>query len=175
MRKKTWTRIQSGQLRDPFVLLACGFGSGLAPRMPGTVGTLPGVAFVLLLWNVPLVWRIGVVIALCALGIWLCGIAARRLGVHDHPNIVLDEIAGFALVFLFVPTADISSLATQIQFLLVGFVFFRVLDIWKPWPVSVVDRHLPGGWGIMLDDLLVGAITGIILWFASHYAILPVN
>jgi phosphatidylglycerophosphatase A len=138
---------------NPVLILAFGFGSGLAPRAPGTAGTLVAVA--LYLWFSlygPVVYLV-LVAGVCAAGIWICGSASRQLGVHDHPGIVWDEFAGF-LVTMTVAPAGWTWVAT-------GFVLFRLFDIWKPWPISWADRQLGGGFGIMLDDLLAGVLAAV--------------
>lgn len=151
--------------RDPLLWLAFGLGTGLAPRAPGTAGTLLGVLLHMgLLWLPPLL-HYGVVAVVVLAGIGLSGYAARCLGVHDHPGIVWDEIAGFVLAMCFAPSGW--------QFLLAGFVLFRLFDIVKPWPIRWIDRRVHGGVGIMLDDLLAGMFTGVLLWLMNYYAILP--
>ncbi|MBK1691583.1 phosphatidylglycerophosphatase A family protein [Ectothiorhodospira mobilis] len=136
-------------LRDPVHLLAFGLGSGLSPRAPGTAGTLAAVPlFLLMLQGLPL-WAYLLVTALAALaGIGLCGESARRLGVHDHPGIVWDEFVGLWITLIAVPAGW--------SWILAGFVLFRLFDILKPWPIGWLDRHLGGGIGIMLDDVLAG-------------------
>ncbi|MDD4966792.1 phosphatidylglycerophosphatase A family protein [Halothiobacillus sp.] len=141
--------------RDPVLWLAFGFGSGLAPKAPGTFGTLPGVA---------LAWLIGMLAAslavpagyltaaavflLTPIGVFLCGRASEKLGVHDHGGIVFDEIVGVLIPFILIPVTPLN--------LLWGFLAFRVFDVIKPWPISWLDRHVSGGLGIMVDDLLAG-------------------
>jgi phosphatidylglycerophosphatase A len=136
-----------GTLRDPVHFLAFGFGAGLLPRAPGTWGSLVGLAAAWWLLDLPLPWRIGVVLAVIGAGIWICGESARRLGRHDDQRIVFDEIAGVLVTALAVTEKSLVSLALV-------FVFFRVFDIWKPWPIRDVDHSLKGGLGIMLDDLI---------------------
>ena len=138
-------------LADPAVLLACGLGAGLAPRAPGTAGTLLGVVLWLALAGTPLAVYLGAVALLFAAGVWLCGRAARRLGVHDHPGVVLDEIVGYLVAMIAVP-------ATW-QWAAAGFVLFRLFDIWKPWPIAVADTKVTGGLGVMLDDVLAALYT----------------
>ena len=125
-----------------------GFGSGLAPRAPGTVGTLCAVPLYLLLANLPLAQYTFCVLAAVVAGIFICSKASRELGVHDHPGIVWDEFAGFWLCMWAVPVGPVS--------LLLGFAVFRLLDIAKPWPISWCDKHVHGGLGIMLDDVVAG-------------------
>lgn len=126
--------------------LALGFGSGLAPKAPGTFGTLVALPLVWLLSVAGTVWFIGFLVLGTLLGIYVCGKAAADVGEHDHGAIVWDEIIGFTLTMLFVPISFVS--------LLIGFVLFRFFDIVKPWPIRWFDQRVQGGLGIMLDDLL---------------------
>jgi phosphatidylglycerophosphatase A len=136
-----------GTLRDPVHFVAFGFGAGLAPYAPGTFGSVVGLVAAWWLLELPLVARVVVVLAVIASGIWICGESARRLGRHDDQRIVLDEIAGVLL------TSLALGEKTVLGFALV-FVFFRIFDILKPWPIRDVDHSLHGGLGIMLDDLI---------------------
>lgn len=133
---------------DPVHFLAFGFGSGLAPVAPGTAGTVVGVVADLLLRTAGVEWslRLLIAIAVSVLGIWICGASARKLGEHDHPGIVWDEIAGVMLVLAATPGGW--------RGVLIGFVLFRMFDILKPWPIREIDRRVAGGIGIMLDDIL---------------------
>ncbi|MEM7281728.1 MAG: phosphatidylglycerophosphatase A [Pseudomonadota bacterium] len=142
---------------DPVHLLAFGFGTGLSPKAPGTVGTLVGILIQLnYMWfEVGFELRVVIVVAIALSGVWLCGQSAKRLGVHDHPGIVWDEIAGFLLAVLFVPD--------QWAWIVAAFVLFRFFDIAKPWPIGPVDKKVSGGLGIMLDDILAGGFTVIAL------------
>jgi len=154
------TPIPQGFLGNPIHLLAIGFGAGCVPKMPGTVGTLVGILFYLpmvyLSWPV----YIGVTIVLFLLGVWLCEVTANHLGVHDHGGIVWDEIVGFLITMTAVPP--------DWRFVLLGFVLFRLFDIWKPWPINWLDRKVSGGLGIMLDDLVAGIYALIILQLTAY-------
>ncbi len=142
-------------LRDPRLLAAFGFGSGLAPKAPGTVGTLAAIPPYLLLALLPLPAYLAVLLAATLAGAWLCGEAARLLGVHDHGGIVWDEFVGFWLTMAFAPAG------AGWGWIAVGFALFRLFDVWKPWPIRICDARVPGGWGIMLDDLLAGIYAGL--------------
>lgn len=140
-------------LTHPAHLVAFGFGTGLAPKAPGTVGTLLGLP---LFWAIAaaapdLPNRIILVVAAFLFGIWACARAGRSLGVVDHGGIVWDEIVAFALVLLFTPAGWPWTLA--------AFVLFRVFDILKPWPIRLADRRLKNGFGVMFDDLLAALYT----------------
>jgi len=143
-------------LQQPLLLLAFGFGSGLAPKAPGTAGTLIGVLFYLVMQSLALPLYLGVTAVIILLGIPICGVAAQRLGVHDHPGIVWDEIAGYLVSMAFVPAGWLWVLA--------GFLAFRLFDILKPWPISWLDQRIHGGLGIMLDDVVAGVFAGLLLW-----------
>ena len=144
-------------LADPVHFLALGFGSGLAPFAPGTFGSLVGLAIALWLAPLGLAWDLAAAVVAVLAGIWICGESARRLGVHDHPAIVWDEVAGMMIAMLAVPEAWWGAP--------LAFVLFRVFDIAKPWPIREIDHGMGGGAGIMLDDVLAGlfAALGLLL------------
>jgi len=142
-------------LTDPVHILAFGFGTGLAPFAPGTVGSLLGVLLAWLTLDLGLIAQIGVAIGLSVAGIWICGESARRLGIHDHGGIVWDEIAGMYVTLLVAP----FTLSAWI----LAFLLFRAFDIVKPWPIRDLDHRLGGGLGIMLDDLVAALYAAILL------------
>ena len=140
---------------DPVLCLAFGFGSGLAKKAPGTFGTVAAVPIYLLLMQTNL-FIYSVATAVCTVvGIWICGVAADKLGEHDFGGIVWDEIAGLLITMWFV--------AFSWQNLVIGFVLFRIFDIIKPWPIKWVDQQVQGGLGIMLDDVIAGIFAGLVL------------
>jgi|SRR5690554_361221 len=141
-------------MRNPVHFLAFGFGSGLSPKAPGTMGTLVAVPIWYAAAQLPLVGYVTVLLLVIAVGPWLCGRTSRDLGVHDHGGIVWDEIAGFLLTMVLVPVGILPAL--------LGFAFFRLFDIVKPWPIGWLDQHIHGGSGIMVDDL----VAGIYAWIA---------
>jgi len=134
--------------RNPIHFLAFGFGSGAAPRAPGTAGTLAAVVIYLILPQMALLVYSAFLLISFLLGVWLCGRTARDIGVHDHGGIVWDEFVGFWLTMLLAPPGLLWVVA--------GFVLFRFFDIVKPWPIRWLDRHMHGGLGIMIDDVLAG-------------------
>ena len=144
-------------LRDPVLFVAFGFGTGLAPKAPGTFGTLPALLLGWFTAHMAMEVRLGIGAVLVLAGFWLCGEAARRIGVHDHPGIVWDEIAAMYLVLLVTP---VSLLLYALAFGL-----FRLFDIWKPWPIRDLDHRLGGGTGIMLDDLVAALYAALLLGF----------
>ena len=142
-------------LKDPVLLLAFGMGSGLLPRAPGTAGTMAAIPIYLWFSQYPWPVYLLLVLAVSVSGLWICQQASARLGVHDHPGIVWDELAGFLVTMIPATSSWIWVVA--------GFLLFRLFDIWKPWPISWADRTLRGGLGIMLDDLLAGAMAAGVL------------
>ena len=149
------SRLSPRLLRDPVHFVALGFGAGLAPRAPGTAGTLVGVLLDPLLRPLGLELRVLLVALMCGFGVWVCGESARRLGAHDHPAIVWDEIVGYLALMLFLPAGWAWALA--------GFVVFRFFDIVKPWPIRQLDHGVRGGLGIMLDDIMAAAWGALVL------------
>jgi len=113
------------------------------------MGTLVAIPFYLLLSRLELLPYLIVVGAGFLLGIYLCDKTSKALGVHDHSGIVWDELIGYWITMIAIP-------AVTWQWILAGFVLFRFFDIVKPWPVKIADRRVPGGFGIMFDDLLAG-------------------
>lgn len=150
-------------LRDPLQLLAFGFGSGLAPKAPGTFGSLAALACFPLLALLTLPAFLGVVAIAALAGIVICDHAAKALAVHDDGRIVWDEFAGQWLALTpLVPTLAWGP--TDLLWLLAGFGLFRIFDIIKPWPISHLDEKVHGGLGIMLDDLVAGVFAGLVLF-----------
>ncbi|MFP5419667.1 MAG: phosphatidylglycerophosphatase A [Gammaproteobacteria bacterium] len=144
-------------LAHPAHLIAFGFGSGLAPKAPGTVGTLLGLPlFWLIVALAPdLPNQIILLIATFLLGVWACGRTGRALGVADHGGMVWDEIVAFALVLLFTPVVSLST--AGLVWTALAFGLFRLFDIAKPWPIRIADVRLKNGFGVMFDDLLAAA------------------
>lgn len=134
---------------------ATGFGAGLIPFAPGTMGTLVAIPMYLLIKDLSLIPYIIFLIVTFLLGIWLCSEASKPLATHDHPSIVWDEMVGFWLTMLAVPCSFLN--------ILIGFLAFRFFDIRKPWPIGWVDKKIPGGFGIMLDDMLAAVYANLTL------------
>ncbi|KXI29380.1 phosphatidylglycerophosphatase A family protein [Paraglaciecola hydrolytica] len=136
-------------LKNPLHFLALGFGSGLAPKAPGTFGTLAALPLVYLCSvYLPFSFYLLLTVLFSIVGIWICGKTADDMQVHDDSSIVWDEVVGMLITMIAVPL--------NWQTLLVGFVLFRFFDIVKPWPISYLDKHVHGGFGIMADDILAG-------------------
>jgi len=120
----------------------------------GTVAAIPVyLAFVqadMVLYSV-------LTLLVCFFGIQICDQAAKQLGEHDFGGIVWDEVAGYLVTMWFVPFSWNA--------VLIGFILFRFFDILKPWPIKWIDQKVEGGFGIMLDDLLAGLFSAVILWY----------
>ena len=142
-------------LKDPLLLLAFGFGSGLSKKMPGTLGTVAAIPLYLALVQTSDWLYLTVTLICTVVGILICDKAAQKLQVHDYGGIVWDEIAGFLITMCWIPYSWKSLLA--------GFVLFRFFDILKPWPIKWLDQHVEGGFGIMLDDVVAGVFAALVL------------
>ncbi|MFT2090565.1 phosphatidylglycerophosphatase A [Paraglaciecola sp. 2405UD69-4] len=152
---------QRVSMLNPVHFLALGFGSGLAPKAPGTFGTLAALPLVIVLTlytSLPVYIAVSLVASLA--GIWICGITANDMQVHDDSSIVWDEVAGMLITMIAVPLSW--------QTLLLGFVLFRIFDILKPWPISYLDKHVHGGFGIMVDDILAGVFALACMQFVLY-------
>ena len=149
----------------PAHLLAFGFGSGLAPFAPGTFGTLAALPLFFLMLPLPLPLYLVLVAAMFVMGIRICDITGKALGVHDYGGIVWDEIVAMLLVLAFTPHTW--------PWIGAAFVLFRLFDIWKPFPIRQCDARLQGGFGVMFDDLLaamyaLAALKGL-QWLMTIY------
>lgn len=160
--------------------IAQGFGVGRIPFAPGTFGTVVGFAWLLLLLNGQRLWLflLGAFVGL-ALSVWLCGIGERMLGRKDPGSVVLDEIAAIPFCYLgwiywemhrthLFPSANDLLARGRWPLLVVGFIAFRVFDIFKPWPVRQ-SQHLAGGWGITVDDFLAALYANIPILLALKF------
>lgn len=148
-------------LTNPILFLAFGFGSGLVKKAPGTCGTIAAIPVYLLLAQTPF-WFFSVfTIIVTIVGIKICDDAANLLGEHDFNGIVWDEIAGYLITLWFVPFSW--------QAVILGFVCFRFFDILKPFPIKSVDKHVQGGFGIMIDDVLAGFSAAGVLFICESF------
>lgn len=145
---------------NPLHWLAYGFGSGFAPKAPGTFGTVAALILYLPLAQLPLLIYCGVVLVAFIAGIWICGRTSAQLGIHDPGGIVWDEFVGLWIALIAVPGGWYGVVA--------GFLLFRLLDILKPWPVKWADKRVEGGLGIMLDDVLAGIMASLCLHGANQ-------
>ena len=148
-------------MTDPVLFLAFGFGSGLAKKAPGTMGTVAAIPVYLLFaqfnfWVFSLLTIISTVV-----GVWICDVAAKKLNEHDYGGIVWDEVAGYLITMWF----TVAFIPFSWTAIISGFILFRIFDIIKPQPIKWVDSQVEGGLGIMLDDVIAGIFAGVILYF----------
>lgn len=150
----------------PVTLLATWFGSGLLPKAPGTWGSLGAL---ICAWPLLAIGGSALLLGACIfvffVGIWASQRYADALDLDDPGEVVIDEVAGQWLSLL--PLGTLSTLEPSLETFVMGFVFFRLFDIWKPWPVGFLDRRLKGGLGIMVDDIVAGiyAAASLLLLF----------
>ncbi|HJN50952.1 MAG: phosphatidylglycerophosphatase A [Pseudomonadales bacterium] len=147
LSRKVWTR--------PDYLLAFGFGAGLSPKAPGTMGTLVGVLIYLLIRELALPLYLLFVAACFILAVYLCERVSKDMDEADPGGIVLDEMVGYWIVMIAAPAAW--------YWILIGFLLFRVADIYKPWPIVWLDKNVNGGLGIMLDDVAAAVMAWVCL------------
>lgn len=145
----------------PDHFFAFGFGSGLSPKAPGTVGTLVAIPLFWLVqdlsWPLYLSW----LLVTFVLGVYWCERSSRALGVHDHGGIVWDEFVGYWVTMFMAPAGWL--------WMLLGFVVFRFFDILKPWPINWLDKKVKGGFGIMVDDLVAGVYAFAVLQLIAYF------
>ncbi|MBO6948268.1 MAG: phosphatidylglycerophosphatase A [Rhodospirillales bacterium] len=153
---------QRPPLSDLRILLATWFGSGYAPKAPGTAGSLLALPFG---WGIAhfggQIWLGIATVIVTLIGVWVANAYMAQAGEHDPGPVVIDEVAGQWLAML--PLAA----AINWQIILIAFVLFRLFDIVKPWPISWADKNIKGGLGVMLDDVLAGAAAAAILYGLS--------
>jgi phosphatidylglycerophosphatase A len=135
--------------------VALGFGAGLSPWAPGTAGTLLAWLIFWIAGGLPAEVALACIAVLFALGVWVCDVTGRHLGIADHGSMVWDEVVAFLLVLTVLPD--------ELQWQLAGFILFRAFDIAKPPPIDWLETRLKGGWGVMADDLLAAGYTLLVL------------
>ena len=153
------TTLSWRQLGDPWTLLSTGFGCGLSPVAPGTIGSLLGVAaWWFVFADLGLYVRLAAAAATFVASTAIIDRAVKRHGLGDDPAIVLDEIVGVWFALLVVPKS--------IAWVAAAFVLFRIADIAKPWPVSWADTRLNGALGIVADDVIAGLMAAGVVFAA---------
>lgn len=138
-------------IKRPVCFLGLGFGSGLAPKAPGTFGTIAAIPIYLLMQNLSLMTYLVLTVIAFIVGIWICQKSADWLGKEDPSAVVWDEIVGYLVTMIAAPQGW--------QWVVLGFALFRFFDILKPWPISLADKELHGGFGIMFDDVIAGIFS----------------
>lgn len=169
-----------GLVQNPIYFMAFGFGSGLSPFAPGTAGTAAAIPlFLLFFTGLSPVEYIAATVVVSLAGIYICQRTTDWLGVHDHGGIVWDEFAGYLVGMLpvvylaadgMVGSGELFGLHDKVGewplwiWVVVGFFLFRIFDVLKPFPIGMVDKQVNGGLGIMLDDILAGIDTAIVMY-----------
>ena len=159
MRDYTAQPVPRSVWEKPSHFIAFGFGSGAVPFAPGTFGTLMAIPFYLAMQSLSRGFYLFLLLLIIAGSMWLCDKVTKEIHVHDHSGMCLDEIVGYLVTMYGAPHG--------IVWIVLGFGLFRLFDIWKPWPVRYVDEHVQGGIGIILDDVLAGVYSLIILRIAA--------
>jgi phosphatidylglycerophosphatase A len=147
-------------VRKIILFLASGGGVGYIPFAPGTWGSAVGVLLFWALLRLPMWPLVVTVVAIAFLSCWIADLAEGLLGKKDPQIIVIDEVAGMLVSLLFLPVNWKVALA--------AFFFFRLFDIWKPFPARWLQDHLPGGWGVVGDDIMAGIYANLVLQIAVH-------
>lgn len=143
------------------VALASGFGAGYSPWAPGTLGSLVAIPLVMLFLPMPTTTYLATIITFSFFAVWVADNAQNIYKEHDSQHIVIDEVAGMLFVFV----------GQEMHWLTIatGFVLFRALDVWKPWPCRRIDQRVKGGLGVVLDDVVAGIYANAILWVLGYY------
>lgn len=145
--------------------IATWFGCGLVPKAPGTMGSLGAIPLYLLVARQGQPWVAVATVLVTAVGVWAASVVARELGKKDPQIVVVDEVAGLLVTML--PMREVSWLAVVL-----GFALFRLFDVFKPWPIRKLEQ-LPGGWGIVLDDIAAGIFGAAVMAGLRFVRVLP--
>jgi phosphatidylglycerophosphatase A len=145
--------------------VATWFGCGFVPKAPGTAGALGAIPLYLLAARGGRPWVALAAVVVTLVGVWASSVVARQLDSKDPQIVVVDEVAGLLVTML--PMARVTWPAV-----VVGFVLFRLFDMTKPWPVRRIER-LPGGWGIVLDDIAAGVLGAAVMAGLRLGGVLP--
>ena len=146
---------------EAIVFLATGFYIGNIPFAPGTFGSLVGLPFCFILAKLKLTQAIACTVLFIFFAIWISKNAERLLKRSDPGCIVIDEVAGMVVTLVGLP----FNLTTA----LVGFIFFRILDILKPYPIRILDKRVTGGLGVVADDVVAGIFANLLLRIIIYF------
>lgn len=136
-------------------LVATGLGAGRIPVAPGTAGTLIGVPLFVIFSQMSWQLHLLSILALSFLAAYVSGEAEKLLNRKDAPSIVIDEIVGFQFTMLLI--------SPTLPHIVLGFIAFRIFDITKPFPIRLCERKIPGGWGVVADDIMAGLYGHMVL------------
>jgi phosphatidylglycerophosphatase A len=154
-RSKSIPPVPKAVWRNPLYFIGFGLGAGTIPVAPGTFGTLVAIPFYWLCRNLSLSHYLGLVVCLIIFSSWLSDYLSKKLHTHDHPGMCIDEFVGFFVTMINAPIGW--------GWVILGFVLFRIFDIWKPWPIRWLDEHVHGGFGMVLDDVAAGLVSMVII------------
>lgn len=144
---------------NPLHFIAFGFGSGAMPFAPGTFGTLIAIPFYLCMQSLSHFQYLFILMVVTVFSIWLCEKISKEIQVHDHPGMCIDEVVGFLVTMFAAPHG--------FRWIVLGFILFRLFDIWKPWPIHIIDKKMHGGIGMILDDVMAGIYSLLIIRILS--------
>ena len=149
------------KLTNPIHFLAVGLGSGLSPIMPGTMGSLMAIPLWLLFWGLqPALYWVFILVTF-VFGCYICQKTSDDTHTHDSGHIVWDEFVGMWITLYFIPQFSILWVT-------IAFVAFRLFDMAKPWPIRWFDKRVPGGFGIMVDDVIAAIFSSITVWVLAY-------
>lgn len=143
-------------MRRIYWTIATFLGLGFSPWAPGTAGTVGAVVLYYLLSRLSMLPYLLVTLVVTLMGAWAADWVGKELGKEDSPQIVIDEVAGFLIAMV--------GVSFDWKLVIIGFLFFRLFDIWKPFPIRWSEKGFPGGWGVMIDDLIAGLYARLVLW-----------
>ena len=141
--------------KNPWHFIAFGFGTGAIPVAPGTFGTLITIPLYLFLASFSHTFYLICTIAIIIFSIWLCEKTSKEIHIHDHQGMCIDEVVGFLVTMYCAPYGW--------GWIILGVILFRIFDIWKPWPIRQIDAHVKGGFGMILDDVIAGLFSLVII------------
>jgi phosphatidylglycerophosphatase A len=137
------------------LLLSSWFGSGMVPKFPGTFGTLTALPLLLIMNALDLPYEGIFIIAFILLAVWTADVCSKLLGQNDPGVVVIDEAAGLLVTLFLLPLSGLN--------IVLAFFLFRFFDIFKPFPIRLIDQKVKGGWGIVLDDVLAGVYANVVI------------
>lgn len=141
--------------KNPLHFIAFGFGTGAIPIAPGTFGTLIAIPFYLFLSTYSATFYLIATVIITIFSIWLCEKISLEINIHDHQGMCIDEVVGYLVTMLYAPYGW--------GWIILGFVLFRIFDIWKPWPIRQLDTKIRNGFGMIIDDVVAGIYSFIII------------
>ena len=149
-------------LKNTHHIIALGFGTGLYKKAPGTLGTLVAIPLFLAINKVDISFQLLFAVMVFILGIWSSNVVSNSLKLKDPSCIVIDEIAAFLFLLILINP--------NVYQLIYVFILFRLFDIWKPYPISWLEKNYSGGFGIMIDDI-AAALMALIIYLITDYAL----